>query len=83
VIAPMSGPRPGRGRAPDWSRCPREPAPCPAAASRGPPGGMTAARRLPAPELPVGPAATHNHIPPPVPPPPDYRLAAGIVKDAW
>jgi hypothetical protein len=61
----------------------RRPAPCPAAASRGPPGGMTAARRLPAPELPVGPAATHKPHTFPCFPPPDYRIAARSVKDAF
>ena len=45
VIASVSGPAPRGGRPPDRSRCPRGPAPCPAAVSRGPPGGMTAARR--------------------------------------
>jgi hypothetical protein len=48
--------------------------------SRGLSEGMTAARRLPAPELPMGPAATTTA--PACSPPADYRLAAGSLKDA-
>ena len=55
-------------------------APRPRAA--GHPEGMTAARRLPAPGAARG-ARSHAQTPYlPCSPPPDYRIAAGSVKDA-